>query len=99
MRYAYTEGDRGMTKLSITFSRSGFRLSCRSDMLAQNTSAAEDVAETDIIYGFVAPDPLAYKLGWGAHAAGKGFHEGPKQPRAYALSWRIGWNNRALQTH
>lgn len=37
------------------------------------------------------------KAGADAHAAGKEFHEGP-QPffTAKGLSWRMGWNDRAL---
>ena len=44
------------------------------------------------------PDPAAKLAGREAHAAGKGFHEGPKPHRTVeALSWRIGWNERALE--
>ena len=43
------------------------------------------------------PDAAAYKRGHDDHAAGKGFHEGPRPLSSVeALSWRIGWNDRAL---
>jgi hypothetical protein len=43
------------------------------------------------------PDPDAYKAGWDAHEAGKPFGEGPRPFHTIkALSWRIGWNDRAI---
>lgn len=57
----------------------------------------EETTYLAIIHGRLRPDKASYKAGVGAHTAGKGFHEGP-QPffTAKAISWRIGWNDRAL---
>jgi len=59
----------------------------------------DDEAQTyeAIIDGKLKPDPTTYQAGWDAHAAGKQFHEGPKPHHCVeGLSWRIGWNDRAL---
>jgi len=57
----------------------------------------QETTFADIVHGRQKPDPTAYRAGWDAHQAGKHFHEGP-QPfdSVEALSWRIGWNDRAL---
>ena len=45
------------------------------------------------------PDPASYKAGADAHAAALPFHAGPRPfESAVALSWRMGWNDHALQT-
>lgn len=50
-----------------------------------------------IIEGRRKPDLDAWNAGWRDHKRGLGFHQGPR-PRdtVIALSWRIGWNSRAL---
>lgn len=51
-----------------------------------------------IILGAIAPDADAYSFGYKDWIANKGFHECPyPQASANALSWRIGWNGRALK--
>lgn len=55
---------------------------------------------TAIIYGEAQPDHVAYDEGYQAHRGGKGFHECPYSQETYqALSWRIGWNDRALKNN
>jgi len=59
---------------------------------------AEDAAYLAIINRAQEPDPIAYKAGWDAHARGEPFG----RPDVYhftveALSWRLGWNARALE--
>lgn len=62
------------------------------------TDAEDDAAFLAICRHERKPDPVPYAAGWDAHAAGRGFHEGPKPPHTVeALSWRIGWNDRALK--
>lgn len=49
------------------------------------------------IHGEQAPDPTHYRTGWDAHAAGTPFSEGPRPLETFeAISWRLGWNDRAL---
>lgn len=57
----------------------------------------EEATYLAIIERRLRPYAACYKTGADAHAAGKAFHEGP-QPffTAKALSWRMGWNDRAL---
>jgi hypothetical protein len=57
----------------------------------------EEATYLAIIHGQLPPNKAFYKAGVEAHTAGKEFHEGP-QPffTAKAISWRIGWNDRAL---
>jgi hypothetical protein len=44
------------------------------------------------------PDPVWRLAGQEAHVAGLAFHEGPRPFESIeALSWRIGWNERALE--
>lgn len=51
-----------------------------------------------IIHGEVEPDRICYDAGRLAHRSGAGFHECPYSQETYqALSWRIGWNDRALE--
>ena len=51
-----------------------------------------------IIHGVIAPLEPACAKGSVAHANGLGFHECPyDQASPQALSWRIGWNDRALK--
>lgn len=43
------------------------------------------------------PDMIPYRAGYEAHADGLQFHECPHDFQSVAgLSWRIGWNDRAL---
>lgn len=59
---------------------------------------AEEGLYSAIIYEIVPPLPDPYLEGWAAHKEGKKFHEHPySQGSPRALSWRIGWNDRALQ--
>ena len=62
------------------------------------TVTDEDAAFLAICRNERDPDAASYLTGWNDHAAGKQFHEGP-QPfhTVKALSWRIGWNQRALE--
>ena len=57
----------------------------------------EDKAFLAICRGEQEPDAASRQAGRDDHAAGLQFHEGP-QPfdTVKALSWRIGWNERAL---
>ena len=52
-----------------------------------------------IIYGEQAPDPEAHARGRRARGQGNGFRQCPYRPllTVLALSWRIGWNDRALE--
>lgn len=50
-----------------------------------------------ILAGNHGSDPGYYLAGWNAHEAGKPFGDGPRPLHCVAaLSWRIGWNDRAL---
>ena len=50
-----------------------------------------------IIYEIIPPMEDPYVEGWAAHNDGKQFHEYPYDRWSpEALSWRIGWNDRAL---
>lgn len=57
----------------------------------------EDHIALAIIYGRVPANVDAYQRGWDAHFAGVPWHEMP-QPHSSveSLSWRMGWNDRAL---
>jgi ribosome modulation factor len=61
----------------------------------------EDDRFMAICQGHEAPEPAAFQAGHDAHAAGLSFHECPYQPShsVASLSWRIGWNHRALSQH
>ncbi len=51
-----------------------------------------------IIYEAEPPDPEWHKAGREAHEKGAAFHEGPRPIESVAaLSWRLGWNQRALE--
>jgi hypothetical protein len=57
----------------------------------------EEATYLAIIELRLRPNMTFYKAGADAHAAGKKFHEGPKPFfTASAISWRMGWNDRAL---
>lgn len=44
------------------------------------------------------PDPISYKAGWDAHARGEPFgRTDVNHFTVEALSWRLGWNDRALE--
>lgn len=58
----------------------------------------DDALCLGIIHGAIAPIDIYYAEGYADHAAGVPF--GPcKYPQSSpaALSWRIGWNDRALK--
>ena len=58
----------------------------------------EDTMFLGICRGHLLPKPEFYNEGYRAHADGLGFHECPyEQHLVSALSWRIGWNDRALK--
>ena len=58
----------------------------------------DDLAYQDIIHGRRSPSADAFAAGRAAHADGKGFHESPHKMFSVAgLSWRIGWNDAALE--
>jgi hypothetical protein len=60
-------------------------------------NAAEEAEYVAIIEGKREPDPEGYKAGYAAHAADVPFGDGPRPiASVYALSWRFGWNDRAL---
>ena len=62
-------------------------------------SPNEDAAFLAICGGERDPDAVSYQAGWDGHAAGKGFHEWPPPFHSVkALSWRLGWNQRALES-
>lgn len=51
-----------------------------------------------IILGIIEPIDYASLRGWNDHIDNLGFHECPyPQASPEALSWRIGWNDRALK--
>lgn len=57
----------------------------------------EDDRFLAICRGREEPEPVAFQAGHDAHAAGLAFHEYPYPfDSVAALSWRIGWNQRAL---
>lgn len=57
----------------------------------------EATAYKAILHERIKPHAAAYKAGADARDAGRGFHEGPRPDgTVQALSWRIGWNDRAL---
>lgn len=61
-------------------------------------SAEETKLYEAIINGAEPPDPVWRKAGRDAHEAGAGFGEGPRPFHSVAaLSWRFGWNERALE--
>lgn len=57
----------------------------------------EDDRFLAICRGEEGPDLVHYQAGWDAHADGLAFHVCPYDfDTVEALSWRIGWNDRAL---
>lgn len=59
--------------------------------------AAEEAEYVAIIEGKREPDAAGYRAGYAAHAADIEFGHGPRPiASVYALSWRFGWNDRAL---
>jgi hypothetical protein len=59
---------------------------------------AEDAVYLAIINRTQEPDPTSYQAGWNAHARGEPFgRPGVNHHTVAALSWRIGWNDRALR--
>jgi hypothetical protein len=59
----------------------------------------EDERFLAICQGREEPEPGAFQAGQDAHGAGLAFHEYPGLfDSVAALSWRIGWNQRALST-
>lgn len=66
-------------------------------MTDQPMTPAEEAAYHAIIKGAQKPDPIAYTAGWDAHARGEPFgRPGVNHFTVEALSWRFGWNERAL---
>ena len=58
----------------------------------------EDRVYQDIIAGTREPDPVHSQAGRAAHEAGRQFHECLHLMFSVAgLSWRFGWNERALE--
>lgn len=58
---------------------------------------AETAQYEAILHGTAAPDPDAYKAGWAARDADAPFHACPQPHHSVAgLSWRLGWNDRAI---
>lgn len=59
---------------------------------------ADEAVYLAIINRTQKPDPTAYKAGWDAHARGEPFGRPDVEHfTVAALSWRIGWNDRALE--
>ena len=52
-----------------------------------------------VIYGTITPDAVAYAKGRTDRDNNLGFHENPYTPdQEYeGISWRVGWNARALE--
>lgn len=66
-------------------------------ILTETSPATEDDEFLAICRFEREPDPEACQAGRDAWDAGTGFHEGPQPFESVkALSWRIGWNERAL---
>lgn len=58
----------------------------------------ENLRYEDILLGAQPPEPESYAEGRAARDADKAFHEGPRPTHSVkALSWRLGWNDRALE--
>ncbi len=58
----------------------------------------EDALYVAIIHGIEPPLPEPYQAGQAARSADAPFHAGPQPFQTVAaLSWRIGWNDRALE--
>jgi hypothetical protein len=59
---------------------------------------ADDAIYVAIIHGKLPAISIFYEEGRRAHEAGLAFHESPyKCFSCEGLSWRLGWNDRALE--
>ena len=66
--------------------------------LVEIDAFVEEALVDGIIKGYLLPKAVEYAEGRKAREEDKGFHECPyPQHTAKALSWRFGWNDRALE--